>query len=232
MLITLLPDVPALGVTSPLVHEEEELASAQNRGSQVDVLETGRRTMGYKLNALGNLPVDGTVNSYIFVLKSAFSDNLTDVIEKNFDNIAREIGNDAIIADGLNEERWLDEVGLKYLGQDWFLYTSLLPAFLITDSHPDDVTEKSKRIFIPLVEVPKQFPNWTTFFRMLVKYVRREPNELTTRLQKGADAFDVLNGIFKINPGFLGISIDFNALASSVRDFKKNQRQPPLVRGG
>jgi hypothetical protein len=188
--------------------------------------------MGYKLNALGNLPVDGTVNSYIFVLKSGFSDNLTDMIERNFDNIAREIGNDAIIADGLNEERWLDEVGPKYLGQDWLLYISLLPALLITDSHPNDVTEKSKRIFIPLAEVPKQFSNWTTFFRMLVKYVRHEPNEITARLQNGPDAFDVLNGIFKINPGFLGISIDFNALAGSVRDSKKNQKRPPLVLGG
>jgi hypothetical protein len=188
--------------------------------------------MGYKLNALGNLPVDGTVNSYIFVLKSDFSDDLTDMIEKNFDNIAREIGDDAIIAQGLNEKRWLDEVGPKYLGQDWLLYTSLLPALLITDSHPDDVTEDSERIFIPLVEVSKQFLTWTAFFQMLVKYVRHEPNDLAARLQKGADAFDVLNGIFKINPGFLGISIDFNALVGSVRDFKKNQKKPPLVRGG
>ena len=112
--------------------------------------------MGYVLNTLANLPVDGTVHAYIFVLKPTYNDELTDNIERNFKNIAREIGDHAIIAAGLNEGRWLDEVGPTYLGENWSKYTCLLPALLITDSHPEDITELSKRIFIPLAEVPKR----------------------------------------------------------------------------
>ena len=186
--------------------------------------------MGYVLNALGNLPVDGTVRSYIFVLKPTYNDELTDAVERNFREIAREIGNNAIIAAGLDEKRWLEEVGPTYLGQDWPAYQELLPALLITDSHPDDVANDSKRIFIPLAEVPKRYPTWTAFFRLLVQHVRGESNELLNLLQPKKDAFTVIDGILKIKPGIFGINIDFNALAGAARDQLKEGKKPPLVR--
>jgi hypothetical protein len=149
-----------------------------------------------------------------------------DNIERNFGKIANEIGDNAIIAAGLNEEAFLNEVGQKYLGEDWPLYQNLCPALLITDSHPENITEASKRIFIPLNEVQKYYGNWTTFFRLLVKHARNESDELSSRLQTNSDAFDVLDQVFKIRPGFMGISIDFNGLVGAIRKNKKAQDEP------
>jgi hypothetical protein len=72
--------------------------------------------MGYVLNQLANLPVDDNVNFYIFVVNGQYREPLYEMVQQNFMEIARSIGNHAIIAVGTDEKQFTTAVAEKYLG--------------------------------------------------------------------------------------------------------------------
>jgi hypothetical protein len=102
--------------------------------------------MGYMLNSLGELPIDEDVSFYIFVIKlGQWDEPLYDMIERNFESVARDIGSHAVIAKGLDPREFYGEVTTRYLGENHAKYFDLLPALLITDVHPDRLEESSLR---------------------------------------------------------------------------------------
>jgi hypothetical protein len=130
--------------------------------------------MGYLVNKLANLPVDNDVDWYIFVVREVFRDKYTKAIEDNFYNIARSIGDRAIIVDGLDQQQWAEEVAERYLGQDWWRYQRSFPALIISDSHPDEIRADTFRMFVPLATVEERFGGWSQFFRALTDFVLRK----------------------------------------------------------
>ncbi len=93
--------------------------------------------MGYMLSSLAELPIDNTVGFYIFaVAPHGWKSGLYDVVENNFTNIARAIGQEAVIVKGLNEDLFGDEVCKTYLGEHYSILLDDLPALLITNTHP------------------------------------------------------------------------------------------------
>jgi hypothetical protein len=104
--------------------------------------------MGYVLNELTNLPIDEGVNFYVFVVSDPYIDPLTKIIEDNFFNLARSLGDHAVIAVGTNQERFTASVARSYLGKNNSdtSFTSLLPALLITNAHPDRLNSDSLRL--------------------------------------------------------------------------------------
>ena len=54
--------------------------------------------MGYLLNSLSNLPIDESVTLYIFVIDGTWDTEHTAALRRNFHQIARAIGNNAVIA--------------------------------------------------------------------------------------------------------------------------------------
>jgi hypothetical protein len=96
------------------------------------------------------------------------------------------------IAKCYNEKNWWPDVGWTYLGKDWENYTPLLPALILTDSHPKKLTDDSFRVFMPLKFVEKRFGTQAEFFRLLVKFARGESLE---RFHFKGDAFDNVSDV-------------------------------------
>jgi hypothetical protein len=92
--------------------------------------------MGYLINKLANLPIDKSVNFYIFVINGRYIDSLHKIIETNFASIAKGIGDHAVIAMGTDSEKFSTSVARKYLGEgnSDSSFTQMIPALLITDS--------------------------------------------------------------------------------------------------
>jgi hypothetical protein len=182
--------------------------------------------MGYLLNRLGNLPDDDTVKYYLFLLRESFNTPLLETIDRNFGEIAKAIGDDAIYAVGLNQQEWLHEVASTYLGENWPEYLPLLPALLITDKHPDEVDANSLRLFMPLHDVDKRFGNMDQFLGQVTRFVRGENNKFLESFRKKGDVFDETRKIFKFELGVAGFKIDLGELISQMRVERKDTKTP------
>ena len=99
--------------------------------------------MGYKLTNLARLPLQEEIEIYIFSIgDDLWEGGLDEIVRKNFDQIAETIGENAIIVKGLNEE-FHGDVVRAYLGKSFQELQNELPALLVTDSHPENLTDGS-----------------------------------------------------------------------------------------
>jgi hypothetical protein len=181
--------------------------------------------MSYLLNSLGNLPVDDGIDFYIFVVNGQWKEPLYEMMEQNFKHIGRSIGDKAVLAMGLNPEEWRSELEKKYLGKDSGRFSGLLPLLIITDRHPEDLTDDSMRLIIPLQNVEKRFGGWPEFFRLMSEYVRLENDDFLKNFQDSG-TLDAANRIVSIKPGMFGISINVNELVSIWNNRRKEAKAP------
>ena len=173
--------------------------------------------MGYMLNSLGNLPIDDKIGFYIFVVNGGWRGGLYDIIERNFANIAKKIGSNAVIAKGLDSEAWSSQIAKKYFGERHGELFHALPALFLTDAHPEKLTRQSLRLIIPLRDVEKRFGDWDSFFGSLSKFAIERDPEFLQRFQDADDAIAAGNRILEIKPNFYGIGINVNALIDRLR---------------
>ena len=169
---------------------------------------------GYILNELANLPIDEKVNFYIFVVNGQYREPLYEMIQSNFVNIAQSIGNHAVIATGTDSKRFTTEVARQYLGtgNSDASFTSLLPALLITNEHPDRLDEKSLRLIVPLRDAETRFGNLRNFFELLSQFVRGENNYFISQFENKSSKLGIANRIIGLRPGMFGISLNINEL--------------------
>lgn len=139
--------------------------------------------MGYILSSLGNLPVQEDISLYIFVVNGRWKGEFNDAIEKNFGALAKQIGPNSVIAKGFDPEGWSDQVCSKYLGKDTKTMKNVLPALLLTDSHPDKLTDKSLRLLVPLRDADKRFGGIETFFAALADFSKSRNPEFLARFE-------------------------------------------------
>lgn len=168
--------------------------------------------MGYKLTSLVNLPVDESVSLYVFSIgDDLWAGGLGEIVHKNFDNIAREIGGDAIIVGALTE-LFHGEVVEQYLGVHYHDLQNELPALLITDAHPNELTSESMRVLIPLRKAHEIYPVIDHFLSDLAAFVRGDSEELLNNLEKGLSAKEAADDIVKFNipivPGIISINLN------------------------
>jgi hypothetical protein len=175
--------------------------------------------MGYLLNALGNLPIDDSVSLYIFVINGEWSGGRYEVLERNFSRIAQGIGSNAVIAKGFDEEFYA-EVARTYLGKDHRELSRLLPAVLITDTHPAKLTDNSMRLLIPLGEAELRFGDLETFFRELTDFALHRDTSFLERFETKTDWVSVFNDVVSLRPGALGIGINVNEIIKRLRPKK------------
>lgn len=168
--------------------------------------------MGYMLSSLAELPVDDEVDLYIFVVDEGWQSESHDLIEKNFARVAREIGTKAVIAKGLNEQLWTAEVCQKYLGKDYGDLLSLIPAFLITDAHPDNLNDNSMRLLASLIKVRQQFGNYDAFFTLLTRFARNQDRSFIDLFQKRESVARTAAGMLELKPNFCGVGVNLNAV--------------------
>ena len=172
--------------------------------------------MGYMLSSLGHLPIEENVTLYIFVINGGFRGGRYEVIERNFGEIAKRIGPNAIIVKGF-EESWSAEVAQKYLGKNHHELLNLLPALLLTDSHPDKLTKDSFRLLIPLKNAEARFEDLETFFRALTNFANNRDKKFLKLFMEEKDFLAKVNKIFEIKPNICGIGININAFIEGLR---------------
>jgi hypothetical protein len=170
--------------------------------------------MGYVLNELANLPVDENVHFYIFVVNGQYREPLYEMVQNNFIQIARSIGSNAVVAIGSDAQSFTTQVARKYLGagNSDNSFPNALPAMLITNTHPDQLTEKSVRLVVPLRDAEQRFGGWPQFFTLLASYVRGESDEFVKRFEAKENLLDAANKIVNLKPGMFGFSINVNEL--------------------
>jgi hypothetical protein len=170
--------------------------------------------MGVVLNKLANLSIDDSINFYIFVINGSYKDPLYENIERNFAALAREIGDNAIIAIGTDTEGFTTSVAKKYLGKDKSdsSFLAMLPAMLITNSHPERLSPESLRLIIPLRKVNDQFEGWTQFFHLLTEFVKGNSSEFTKKFEEHQNVLDAANKVISLKPNMFGIGLNLNEL--------------------
>ena len=169
--------------------------------------------MGYMLSSLAELPVDNTVGFYVFsVAHRGWQGGLSDIIDRNFTEIARAIGQDSVIVKGLQEELFSEEVCRTYLGRHYSVLLSEMPALLITNAHPSNVTESTFKLFTPLKRAEEKFGSIDAFLSRLVLFVRDRDQTFLDLFQREEDfARDGAN-MLELKPNFCGIGININAI--------------------
>lgn len=168
--------------------------------------------MGYKLSSLVRLPLEDDIEMYVFSIGDGlWNGGLHEVVHKNFDILAREIGPNAIIVEALRAE-FHGEVVEKYLGKHYHELKNVMPALLITDSHPDNLTGESLRILIPLGDVHQHYPVVDQFLSDLAAFARGESDGLLKRLEEGVGPLEATAEIVRVSlpvvPGFVAVNLN------------------------
>ena len=184
--------------------------------------------MGAVLNSLTNLPIDKNVHLYIFVINGEYKELLYEMLEKNFLDISRSIGNHALIAVGTDKRGFSTSVAKRYLGKGNSdqSFLSLLPALLITDSHPDKIHEQSMRLVVPLKDAEQRFGSWQQFFDSLTSFARGENIAFVQRFETKENLLDAANKVINLKPGMFGFSLNINEL---IDRWIKSRAQRPAT---
>jgi len=173
--------------------------------------------MGYMLSSLGNLPVQEDISLYIFVVNGRWSGEFNDLIEKNFSALAKQIGPNSVIAKGFEPKVWSDQVCSKYLGKNTKTMIDILPALLLTDSHPDRLTEKSLRLLVPLRDAEKRFGGANVFFSALAEFAKSRSPEFVARFEDKGSLKGKAWSVLELKPNIFGFGINLKELAARVQ---------------
>ena len=173
--------------------------------------------MGYHLSSLGNLPVQDDISLYIFVINGEWRGGFHEIIEQNFVELAKRIGPNAVIAKGFEPTVWSDQVCSKYLGKDTKTLIDVLPALLLTDAHPDHLTDKSLRLLIPLRDVEQRFGGIEVFFRALADFaVNRDPSFLA-KFEDKASLGGKVWSVLELKPNLFGFGINLKEVIARIQ---------------
>jgi len=170
--------------------------------------------MGYALSALGNLPVQDEISLYIFVIGGGWQGGAGEIIERNFMELARRIGKNAVIAKGFDPEAWSRQVCEKYLGSNTDVDLNVIPALLITDAHPDKLTTESLRILIPLRDAERRFGGIEEFFDALCDYALNKNPSFLTRFEEKRTMGKAFWSAVELKPNFFGFGVNLKKLVS------------------
>lgn len=182
--------------------------------------------MGYVLNKLANLPIDDNVSFYIFVVNGRYRDPLYEILEKNFRQIAKDIGDNAVIATGTENEAFTTSVARTYLGKDNSdsSFLEFLPALIITNDHPDRLRKESMRLIVPLRDAEARFGGWHQFFSSLAEFARGESDAFAKRFDEKDNLLDAANKIVNLKPGAFGVGLNINELIDRWNKSRRARR--------
>ena len=174
--------------------------------------------MGYKLTSLVNLPLDERVDLYIFSIGGdVWEGGVAELIHRNFNSIAKEIGATAIIVGAL-EDSFHGEVVETYLGKHYKELKNLMPALLITDAHPRALNKESLRIIIPLREAYKRYEVIDDFLSDLASFARGEDDKLLKMLEDAPTPHEAADDIVEISIQVLPfVTVNLNGAVKNLR---------------
>lgn len=180
--------------------------------------------MGYDISSLCRLPIDDAVEYYVFDIGGGWKGDTHEAFTRNFRILAERFGPEAVLVRGFTPAHITDEVIERYFGPHGKDLGHLMPALLITDSHPDHLTEDSLRLVISLRHAETEFGNLEAFLDALVLFVRDGDETLLKRFSEREKRFDAANEIIDLKPNFFGVGININALIERIR-LRKQKRE-------
>jgi len=173
--------------------------------------------MGYALSTLGNLPLQDEISLYIFVVGSSWKDEAYRAIEDNFMELAKQIGPTAVIAKGFEPEVWSSQVCDRYLGKSTETLYDVFPALLLTDSHPDRLSETSMSLLVPLRDAQKRFGGAAAFFDALSEFARTRNPSFLARFEEKPTIEGKVWSVLELKPNFFGFGINLKELVARVQ---------------
>jgi hypothetical protein len=172
--------------------------------------------MGYMIHSLGKLAVEPDITLYIFVINGDFRGPQFEALEHAFRSIASNIGEKSAIVEGLSAEFSYD-VCKQYLNEDIRVIWDALPALLITDAHPTAISERTLRLFAPLIWAQQEFGNLETFFRGLVAFARTRDRSFLEHFKPRNELLEAADKIIGAKPAIGGFSINGNEFIRQMR---------------
>lgn len=165
--------------------------------------------MGSYIGSLVELPVHPGVKFYLFVINGDFPGPYFAALGRHFPEIAKNIGKDGLITGGYGPEFSAEVVG-TYLGKDIKepAFQALLPALLLADARPNEITEHTLRLLIPLKRAAEKYGDLETFLRILAAFIRKPNKQFLRRFEERSNWFRIIGQIVEIKPKFMGISIN------------------------
>ncbi len=173
--------------------------------------------MGYALSSLGNLPVQENISLYIFVVGGGWKGEFQDAIEQNFMELAHRIGQNAVIAKGFDPEMWAQEIYEKYLGKTVQMQSDVLPALLLTDAHPDRLTEHSLRLLVPLRDAEQRFGGLEGFFCALTEFAINQDRSFLSRFEEKPNLASTAWSVLELKPNIFGFGINIKEVVARIQ---------------
>jgi hypothetical protein len=169
--------------------------------------------MGLMTHSIAEIPIGVQRGYYLYLLDYGWHEPLYEVVQNNFDNMAKLASeNDAVIIKGLGVH-FADEVlsWHKINGQN---AEDLLPAILITTIHPTSFKEgqiNAPLVIIPLRKVCKNSSEVVGLIEKIFNDIKKKKKisdfEITKELNKGKSNALVDAIILQPNIGGLGVDL-------------------------
>lgn len=167
--------------------------------------------MGYMIHSLAELPLQKGINLYIFLINGRFKDDLFEKLERHFPELARDIGEQSSIVRGLSEG-FSTQVCRRYLGKSPNEMYASLPAVLITDARPEEISDTTTRLLVPLRHAASEFGSIETFFRALCDFCQTRDPAFLRRFEERSDWMQAANEYVDLKPNMFGFGINLNKL--------------------
>jgi hypothetical protein len=168
------------------------------------------------VKSLASLPVNDGIDLYVFTINGNFIGGDYERITKNFEYLAMKFGDSAAIVKGFDED-FSDELSRQYLGKSIEELWNVLPALLITDTHPEQISKDTLRLLVPLHHVEEKFPSFDLFFRELINFTQTKNQRFLEKfVEKKSWVTDTLS-IVDLKPNFFGVGVNINAFIDKIR---------------
>ena len=178
--------------------------------------------MGYSCTSLGSVKRLNQFEWYIFLLHDGLSDQLRSDIEENFDQLGRNVGEEAVVIRGYDPQRFRREVQEAYAGMYPRLREVRPPALFVTDLAPARLQEPEpagKFMIFPLRGFRREDGSVADFLSSLADALA-DPEAMAALEQSPPGLFERrwqwLNRYLTMRPAFMGFSADLGAVGGDV----------------
>lgn len=189
--------------------------------------------MGYKISTIKNLPVIPEIDLYVFVLGNyEWQGGYREIIERNFNRLAKNLGPKAAIVAGHNGINLSNELIQCLCNRlpDYKLLENLVhktehagTSLLLLGAHPKELKETDLILYAPLSEIDIKFNGLEIFFDELCRFaIDKNESFLKKFEEKNTNINDYL-GAIELKPNFWGIGLNINFFIEKVLKKKYNR---------
>lgn len=178
--------------------------------------------MGFIATDLATIPLSPRYSWYVFLLEDQWSDQLRHQLERNFINLARAVGPNALVIRGAEPEGFYSQVLYEYALQDRMQKgDKVLPALVVTDTPPatlrrdDGAIHEARIMLFPLARMDARPTDLTAFLQALSEAIQApESLDALERLDRGAirRRWGWITRYLELKPSFMGFGLDIDAM--------------------